>query len=154
MKIYIAAPYPARARVADIGLWLGSEGHECTSGWAYQEQHEIATGTVGASLDTKHEDVEEFAKRDLADIFRADALLSLTANWCIARGAAEDNPDFRWLHAGGRHVEVGYALALGRPVVIVGEPENIFQRSLCIPAVSLKDALEQLETRHTERNAS
>lgn len=27
---------------------------------------------------------------------------------------------------GGRHVEVGVALALGRPVIVLGEPEHVF----------------------------
>jgi nucleoside 2-deoxyribosyltransferase len=51
---------------------------------------------------------------DKADIERADALVLF----------AEPNRD----GGGGRHVEFGIALALGKQVIVVGAVENLFQR--------------------------
>lgn len=40
---------------------------------------------------------------------------------------------------GGHHVEFGYALALGKPIVLIGEPENVFHVH---PAVQVVPAAE------------
>ena len=98
MKIYIATAYELRDHAISVMHHLEALGHEVTSGWLH--------GHVG--MDDEH------ARRDLADVLAADLLLLL-------------NPaDYAEKGTGGRHVEVGYALALNIPVVIVGVRSNIF----------------------------
>lgn len=54
------------------------------------------------------------AAMDLADLELADQVIALT-----------ETPDVGYM-TGGRHVEVGYALALGKTVHVIGAPENVF----------------------------
>ena len=55
-----------------------------------------------------------YAQDDYADVYEADALIVFTERT-------------RSTHSrGGRHVEVGLALAWGKPVLVVGPLENIF----------------------------
>jgi hypothetical protein len=139
VKIYIAAPFAAR----DIGVLAAQQlqraGHECTSSWLLSTRS-ITDTTIGASWDTSDEVVREHALGDLDDIKRADAVIHLTAEYALEHGA----PDLR-LHTGGRHVEVGFALAAGKIVVSVGIPENVFQRGLCHNVHTFSDAIKAVE---------
>jgi nucleoside 2-deoxyribosyltransferase len=56
----------------------------------------------------------DLAETDIDDIRRADALVA------FAEEAAGGG--------GGRHVELGVALALGKLVIVVGRPEHLFHR--------------------------
>jgi len=56
-----------------------------------------------------------YARADLADLDVADVLVCFTEAGEAAGG-----------RRGGRHVEYGYALALGRRLVVVGPAENCF----------------------------
>lgn len=98
MKVYIAAPYPVRERAATMMRVMELKGIEVTSRWLK------APDTMG----------DEHARKDLEDVAAADVLLAL-------------NPeDWGDKGTGGRHVELGYALALGKPILLVGERTNIF----------------------------
>jgi len=99
-SVYIAAPYPARREAIRLMEALNASGFEVTSSWLVADD----------------ELTDEFARKDLNDIDRADALVAL-------------NPE-SWanLGTGGRHVEFGYALAKGKPLVIVGARTNIFHQ--------------------------
>lgn len=99
MKIYIAAPYPLREEARRIMILLESAGHHVTSRWIVEDQ-------VGMS--------HEHATHDLEDVARADLLLAVHQEAWHNRGT------------GGRHVEFGYALALGIPVVLWGQRTNNF----------------------------
>jgi hypothetical protein len=61
-------------------------------------------------LDTDPASVWPHAREDLHDAIRADVVISFTGS-----GAT-----------GGRHVEFGYALALGKRLALVGPRENVF----------------------------
>jgi nucleoside 2-deoxyribosyltransferase len=98
MRAYIAAPYPERDQAIRIMRMLELQGIEVTSTWL-------------RSPDTLS---DEHARVDLADVARADVLVALNPESWNERGT------------GGRHVEFGYALALGKPIVLVGERSNIF----------------------------
>ena len=97
-KVYIAAPYPERPRAARLQDRLEAEGFEITARWV------------------RHDDTlsDADARKDLVDIARADVLLALNA------------PEWAQAGTGGRHVELGYALALGLPIVLLGARSNIF----------------------------
>jgi len=56
----------------------------------------------------------KYATEDLADLRAADMIVV----W---------NPkSFHGSGRGGRHVELGYAIACGKPIILVGPPENVF----------------------------
>lgn len=135
MKIYLAAPFAARELTLGLASQLTSEGNECTSSWLLSTRP-ITDKALGPSLDTSDDDVVAHALGDLDDVRRADVLIHLSASWVLEQGVED-----RRLHTGGRHVEIGFALALGRPVVSLGEPENIFQRALCYLAFDFSQAL-------------
>jgi nucleoside 2-deoxyribosyltransferase len=98
LRVYIAAPYPDRPHMVHLMNRLESEGFEVTSTWLKQ----------GDTLTDEH------ARVDLADVDRADIVLAVNHE--------------RWKDAGtgGRHVEFGYAVAKGKPIVIAGVRSNIF----------------------------
>lgn len=126
MKIYLAAPYSARDRLREIAVELSFDQHQITSRWLF-ENHEIQPATEGASWASSQEYIAKHTRQDLEDVTEADLLVVFTGQW-IARFWPElANTS---LHSGGRHVETGYALALSKPVVVMGICENVFQRGL------------------------
>ena len=99
VKVYIAAPYPEREAAQAVMRDLENQiGFEVTSTWL-REMDELA---------------DAYARLDLADVGRADVLVALNPSAWTNTGT------------GGRHVEFGYALALGKRIVLVGERSNIF----------------------------
>lgn len=115
MKIYLAAPYAVRDTVKQLAAELWRVGFVVTSSWL-DETHDIKPGTEGAATDLDDAQVAQHARQDFADIDKSDLFVLWTAEACGAEGG------------GGRHVETGYALARGIPVVVIGEPENVFHR--------------------------
>ena len=113
MKVYIAAPYPERLAAQALLRWIESAGDEVTSTWLREED----------TLDDFH------AQLDLDDVARADVLLAFNPKAYAEAGT------------GGRHVELGYALALGKPVVLLGSRTNIFHHLDRIVAVDGVDAM-------------
>lgn len=98
MKIYIAAPYPCRDEAIAVMRHLESQGHYVTSRW----------------LKAPDELADEHARKDLVDVAEADLLLAINP------AAFED------AGTGGRHVELGYAIAFDKQIVLVGRRSNIF----------------------------
>lgn len=101
MKTYLAAKYSRREEMEEKYAtelpWLG---HECVARWVYG-------GEDGLSL-------EEIAELDLEDVRKSEMIILFTH----PRGESQSG--------GGRFVEFGYALALGKRCVIVGPKENVF----------------------------
>jgi nucleoside 2-deoxyribosyltransferase len=97
-KVYIAAPYPIRISAIALKEHLERRGVTVTSRWL------ISDGVES----------DEFAEEDLEDVRAADVLIAFNP------------PDWAQLGTGGRHVEFGYALALGKPIVLFGVRSNIF----------------------------
>jgi nucleoside 2-deoxyribosyltransferase len=98
LTVYIAAPYPARRYAQAVMRLLELEDIGVTSTWLTQDE------------DTS----DATARLDLADVARADVLVAL------------NEPEYSTMGTGGRHVEFGYALALGKPIVLVGVRTNVF----------------------------
>lgn len=118
MRVYIAAPWPLRKDAAQLRAQLAVAGIGCTSNWIDVEKRTAS-------------DVQriKMAQMDLGDVRDADALVLL-------------NPDsYENKGTGGRHVEVGYALALGRRVIVFGSISNIFHH---LPEVTIINTLEAL----------
>lgn len=117
MKVYLAARYGRRDELRRYAADLMTHGHQVTSRWL-AGQHEAGDpnqpeGTI--------DEQGEWAKEDMADIHRADALIAFTE--------AVDSPYSR----GGRHVELGVALGYGLHCLVVGPRENVFH---CLPEVA------------------
>lgn len=119
MKVYLAAPYAARAQARAYRDELTRVGYDSCTRWL-DETHEIGSGTVGAATDLDDAAVANHASTDLVDIDNCDILVLLTESVAELVGGTATS--------GGRHVETGYAVAKGKQVVIVGEPENVFHR--------------------------
>jgi nucleoside 2-deoxyribosyltransferase len=99
MKIYIAAPYPLKKQAVHLKHRLESMGWTVTSRWLVEEQRGMSN---------------DHARGDLEDVAAADVLLAFHPEEWHTRGT------------GGRHVEFGYALALGKQMVLLGQPTNNF----------------------------
>jgi nucleoside 2-deoxyribosyltransferase len=115
MKVYLAGPYGARAQLTAYAKELAEIGIEVTSSWL-AETHEINSGTQGAAVALSDTQVAEHAHTDIREVRDSDLLVLFTAAAIGCEGG------------GGRHVETGVALALRKPVLVVGEPENVFHR--------------------------
>lgn len=127
MRYYLAGPYAARETLKSFkDSWeLSNPEHICSSSWL-RGSREITAGTVGACEQSSYESVSAHANDDLDDVASSDALVIVTGN-VLDMILAEPIPA-QWLHTGGRHVEMGYAVAKGMPVIVVGQAENVFQR--------------------------
>ena len=130
MKLYIAGAYAAREQLRVVADQIAATGkHTIGASWLYGSKP-IDPGTLGASLDETDDTVSKAVAQDLQEVDNADMLVHFTESAMLAL-----DPDLaQWpLNTGGRHVETGYKLALNNGhVVIVGAPENIFQRALAI----------------------
>jgi nucleoside 2-deoxyribosyltransferase len=115
LTVYLAAPYGSRDTIAGYAAELTSIGITVTSSWL-AEKHEINDGTQGAATALSDDQVADHANTDLREVRDSDVLVLFTAAAVGVEGG------------GGRHVETGAALALGKPVLVVGEPENVFHR--------------------------
>lgn len=100
MKFYLAANYTGKDRMETISEKLKGLGHSTTSRWT-TGMHDGCPNLVAA-------------EEDLRDIRNADALVFFSETMNGSRGR------------GGKHVEYGYALALEKIVVLVGERINVF----------------------------
>lgn len=128
MKVYIAAPYAARELAKAYADELATIGIECTSTWV-TETTTIDNQSTGAATGLADYQVKQHVTTDLRDIARADVLVHLTAEhvWRNTNtGCVNWNAPL--FHSGGRHVELGYALARNKFIVSVGDPENVFHR--------------------------
>jgi hypothetical protein len=98
MRLYVAASWPRR----ELAEWLASRliaaGHTVTSLWHSGPGGDYASKGGPAKV----------AEMDMADLLRAEALVCLTGDT---------------LTHGGRHGEVGAAIATMRPVYLLGPRE-------------------------------
>jgi hypothetical protein len=141
VKLYLAAPYAARDYVREYAAPnLLKHGHTTTSEWLLATRA-ITPATLGTSPATSDADVMYHAGKDLEEVRAADVLVHFTANYLLARVPSLQGVGPQALHTGGRHVETGYALALHKSVIVLGQPENIFMRGLCHQARHLMDVI-------------
>lgn len=118
VKVYIAAPYPLRSVAVGMMGILEAHGFVVTSRW----------------LREKDDDGPVAAQKDLADIKEADALLALHPEGWHDRGT------------GGRHVELGYALALGKRIILLGQRTSNFHHLDAIEVTqTIEEAVEWLK---------
>jgi nucleoside 2-deoxyribosyltransferase len=108
-SVYLAAQFARRDELRIHAAAIEAAGMTVTSRWLKQL-------TPLDGLAAHHSDAENkaFADTDLADVARADGVLFFAEDPLIG------------IPRGGRHVEFGYALALGKEIAVVGPRENVF----------------------------
>lgn len=127
-RIYPAGQYAKRERIKSFAQKLRAKGHEVTARWL----NETLSPTVSMA-DVPEDDLRSFAVSDLRDIEDAD-ILTLHAE-----------PHDKQPPRGGRHFECGYAYALGKLILVIGDRENIFHLAPGVVVVPDEDsALEVL----------
>lgn len=109
MRFYLAARFSRRLELRGYRNQLDSFGHRVTSRWLDVEEVSMDELTWTQR--------DHYAHIDLDDVRDADCLIVFTEERSLSVPGAE---------RGGRFVEMGYALGLGKPIVIVGPRENIF----------------------------
>lgn len=145
MLIYLAAAYAARDIVRrDVVPQLVAAGHTIGASWLI-EDHAITSETIGAALGEPDSYVDKQVEQDFEEVRAADAVVHLTESFMrqLSLGLRLRGPGV--LTTGGRHVECGYALALGKLVVTVGEPENVFARSVTQVVPDIAEAIKTLD---------
>ena len=120
MKIYVAASFPRREEARKLGIMLEDAGHEITSGWMML----INKSYFG---DDWAGEVE--ATRDLQDVRDCEVLVSFIGDE---------------LTHGGRHTELGIALALGRRIILIGEKEQVFHYHPAVEVIAGWEFVEEL----------
>lgn len=110
--IYLAARYSRRDELCGCRRDLVRSGYPVTSRWL-DKTHEMSR-EVWADERKRDELLASFCREDLEDIDR-----------CLLFVAFTEVPESGYSR-GGRHVELGYALASGKKVVLVGPRENVF----------------------------
>ena len=134
-SIYLAARYSRREELCEYRSALRALGYQVTSRWL-NGNHQI--DDAGLSAETKQEERVRFACEDWADLERADACINFTES---PRGTNS---------RGGRHVEFGGALALGKRCIVVGPRENVFH---CLPNVEIYGTWQECLINLTEERA-
>lgn len=110
-KIYLAARFSRRHECHSLGKELEKTGHQIVSRWTLPDSdHVVPTGMSRQAADSER---ERFAREDIEDILKCD--------WCIS---LMDEP--RNNGRGGKHIEFGYALALSKRMIIIGQKETVF----------------------------
>ena len=107
---YLAARFSRKLEMQVVAGLLAPHGIHNIASWV-TGAHDY-TGTPDETIPL--EDQARFASDDLEEIVAADQMIVFTEE--------EGNPWSR----GGRHVEFGFGLAIGIPMVIIGPIENIF----------------------------
>ena len=108
MKIYLAARYSRMEELRGYADELVAAGHVVTSRW-------INGGNgIPETADVDMES-QRFALEDYRDLSAADTVISWT-----------EPPRVESTARGGRHVEFGLALAMGKRLLVVGPRENLF----------------------------
>lgn len=109
LKIYVGARFSLRSTVRSLSDFLENQGFEITEKWFLFEKE--STGQISSeALKSNY----KAAKADLYGIESADATIFLSENPLMLT------------RRGGRHVEFGYALALKKPIIVLGPKENVF----------------------------
>jgi len=104
--VYLAARYSRRAELAGYAEELRSRGITVRADWLRGE-HEALDGIQDARQAT-------WAAIDRADIDACGMFIAFTEH----PGSGHSR--------GGRHVELGIALARGKSVIVIGARENVF----------------------------
>lgn len=135
MKFYIAARFSRRPEANELARRLMALGHQITSRWVKPDSdHVVPTGMSAQAADLER---ERFAIEDCEDVKGCDCCVSIME---------EPRSNGR----GGRHVEFGYALGLGKMLVVIGPRETVFHH---LPTVAhFRDAEDFIAAMRRTKN--
>lgn len=109
--IYLAARFSRRHECHALAKILQAQGYTITSRWVMPEaDHIIPAGQSEQAADLER---RRFAMEDCDDVRDCDWMISLMQE-------PRDNS------RGGRHIEFGMALGLGKRLTIIGPRETVF----------------------------
>ena len=131
--MYLSGQFEDGVALCKVRRELEAAGYQVTSRWL----DAAAAGPATAQADTEGAAARlaAIARQDVEDIARADLVVVFNPAEACSVGR------------GGRHVETGYALALGKRVVLVGRRGNVFHWLPEIIMVPDWDALGHLLAR-------
>lgn len=112
MRIYLAARYSRNEEMRGVRDLLTVLGHEVGARWIDCHGGKYPGSFTPQQLNGDPEYCAGVAADDLQDLTRADTVISFTFPESGGKG--------------GRHVEFGLALALGKRVILCGPRENVF----------------------------
>jgi len=115
MKIYLAARYSRHDEMQGVRDVLRVLGHAVTSRWIDCHTDIVGEHGVSCTPEQLNEDTANcamLAMHDLSDIDDADTMISFTAEQDGTKG--------------GRHVEFGIGLAMGKRMILVGPRQHVF----------------------------
>jgi hypothetical protein len=128
MKIYLASRYSRREELCGYRTQLEAIGHTVTSRWLNgkhqiddkgtpigEKGEHLVEGDDGSSTACAASLQAHFVQEDCADVASANCVISFT-----------EAPRSPLGTRGGRHVEFGMAVALGKQLIVVGHRENLF----------------------------
>jgi nucleoside 2-deoxyribosyltransferase len=108
-KVYIAGRYSQKVELNGVASLLRDNGHVVTASWLEEDY------APNITLDqVPDDDLAQLAVVDIQDIQMADTLAFFSCDPATPT------------HRGGRHVEMGVAIALNKQIIVVGPKENIF----------------------------
>lgn len=110
MSVYISARYGRHAEAHEIATMLQDHGQTVCSTWCLEPENPCD----GLPCDPASVEHRSLARMDLDEIDEAIVFVALSES--------PESPHGR----GGRHVEVGYAIARGLTVIVIGPAENLF----------------------------
>ena len=107
MKVYLASKYSRRLELKEHAKTFRAAGHEVICRWL-DGSHDV----YGSDPDN---DKKRWALEDLADIFNSRVII------CFSESPGETD-----LGKGGRHIEMGLAMAWNKTIILIGPKENMF----------------------------
>jgi nucleoside 2-deoxyribosyltransferase len=120
MKIYLSGQFEDGLALCEVRERLQTSGCSVTSRWL--DSAALAPATSRTSDPGAPARLAAIARQDIEDIVAADLVVVFSP------------PEACGVGRGGRHVETGYALALGKRVIVVGARGNVFH---WLPEVTL-----------------
>ena len=103
-KIYLAARYSLRFAMQDEAKKLNNAGYDVISSWIYGDEEDQLTP----------EGLHKIAQKDIDQVRDCDILVTFS------------EPAGSYNRGGGRHTELGLAMAWDKPCVLIGPKEQIF----------------------------
>jgi hypothetical protein len=129
LKVYLAAPFEERPTMLEFKYELERRGVEVTSTWLTPDDS-LSMNQLAKSAESMHHECFVRAIKDFEDIDRAHFFVLY-----------KPKPIHKVPTTGGHHVETGYALGTGKPVIIFGARENVFHYSPLVSVVTNVDEL-------------
>jgi len=133
LSVYLASRYSRRNELREHARILEKARIHVTSRWLHED--EPLQCKLG---DHSPEFYQETALIDLEDVRQADVIVFFSEDPLVGTPR------------GGRHVEFGYALALGKKPIVIGGEENIFHY---LPWVEVYSSLELFVERYAHAEA-